>query len=105
MINRPLQILIIEDEAQIRRFLRTPLDSHGYGLLEASTGQEGIEQAAQLTPDGVILDLGLPDMDGLEVLQRIRSWSAVPVVILTAHGQWCGGRFSSMGRRSTCRFN
>ncbi len=80
-------ILIIEDELQIRRFLCTSLSGHGYALLEASTGQEGVEQAAQLRPDGVILDLGLPDMDGQEVLQRIRSWSAVPVVILTARGQ------------------
>jgi two-component system KDP operon response regulator KdpE len=87
MRNSPLQILIIEDEMQIRRFLRSSLNSHGYEILEASTGQEGIEQAAQLDPDGVILDLGLPDMDGLEVLRRIRSWSAVPVVILTARGQ------------------
>jgi two-component system KDP operon response regulator KdpE len=87
MSASPLQILIIEDELQIRRFLRTSLVSHGYELQEASTGQEGIEQAAQFHPDGIILDLGLPDMDGLEVLQRIRSWSAVPVVILTARGQ------------------
>ncbi|MEI7769444.1 MAG: response regulator [Chloroflexales bacterium] len=87
MSDRSLQILIIEDEVPIRRFLRTSLDSHGYRLREASTGQEGIELAAQLHPDVVILDLGLPDMDGLEVLRRIRSWSAVPIVILTARGQ------------------
>ena len=80
-------ILIIEDELQIRRFLRSSLSSHGYKLLEAGMGQEGIEQAAQLHPDCVILDLGLPDMEGLEVLRRIRSWSAAPVVILTARGQ------------------
>lgn len=80
-------ILVIEDELQIRRFLRTSLTSHGYTMLEASTGQEGVERAAQLHPDCVILDLGLPDVDGLEVLRRIRSWSAVPVVILTARGQ------------------
>jgi two-component system, OmpR family, KDP operon response regulator KdpE len=87
MINRPPQILIIEDELQIRRFLRGSLDSHGYGLIETSSGQQGIEQAAQLQPDCIILDLGLPDMDGLEVLRRIRSWSAVPVIVLTARGQ------------------
>jgi two-component system, OmpR family, KDP operon response regulator KdpE len=85
--ERQQTILIIEDELQIRRFLRTSLAAHGYALLEASTGQEGVEQAAQLRPDGIILDLGLPDMDGLEVLRRIRSWSSVPVVILTARGQ------------------
>ncbi len=87
MTNHPLQVLVIEDELQIRRYLRTSLAGHGYTLLEASSGQEGIEQTAQLQPDCVILDLGLPDMDGLEVLRRIRSWSAVPVVILTARGQ------------------
>lgn len=80
-------ILIIEDEVQIRRFLRTSLSGHGYGVLEASTGQEGVERAAQLLPDGIILDLGLPDMEGVETLRRIRSWSAVPIVILTARGQ------------------
>lgn len=87
MTNRPLHVLVIEDEVQIRRFLRTSLASHGYALLEASSGQEGIEQTAQLQPDCVILDLGLPDMEGMEVLRRIRNWSAVPVVILTARGQ------------------
>jgi two-component system KDP operon response regulator KdpE len=80
-------ILIIEDELQIRRFLRSALAAHGYALLEAATGQQGLEQAAQLHPDAVILDLGLPDMDGLEVLRCIRSWSAVPIIILTARGQ------------------
>lgn len=87
MSNRPLQVLVIEDELQIRRFLRTSLTSHGYSLLEASTGQEGIAQAAQLQPDCIILDLGLPDIDGLVVLQQIRAWSRVPVVVLTARGQ------------------
>jgi two-component system KDP operon response regulator KdpE len=85
--DRQQTILVIEDELQIRRFLRSSLSAHGYNLLEASTGQEGLEQAAQLQPDGIILDLGLPDMEGLEVLRRIRSWSAVPTVILTARGQ------------------
>ena len=87
MLNAPLRILIIEDETQIRRFLRSSLASHGYELVEAATGQAGIEQMAQLQPACVILDLGLPDMDGLEVVRRIREWSAVPLVILTARGQ------------------
>jgi len=84
---QPQTILIIEDEVQIRRFVRSSLASHGYALLEAGSGQEGVEHAAQSRPDCVILDLGLPDMEGLEVLRRIRSWSAVPIVILTARGQ------------------
>jgi two-component system, OmpR family, KDP operon response regulator KdpE len=87
MSNRALQVLVIEDELQIRRFLRASLASHGYALLEASTGQAGVEQAAQLHPDCVILDLGLPDIDGLEVLKQIRSWSSVPIIVLTARGQ------------------
>lgn len=87
MTNRPLQILVIEDETQIRRFLRTSLSANGYTILEAATGQDGIEQAAQRQPDCVILDLGLPDLDGLEVLRRLRTWSTVPVVVLTARGQ------------------
>ncbi|NTU83413.1 MAG: response regulator [Chloroflexales bacterium] len=87
MSHLPLHVLVIEDEQQIRRFLRTSLADHGYALLEASTGHDGITQAAQLQPDCVILDLGLPDMDGLEVLRQIRSWSSVPVVVLTARGQ------------------
>lgn len=87
MTDRPLQILIIEDEAQIRRFLRGSLEGHGYAALEATSGQQGIEQAVQLQPDCIILDLGLPDMEGLDVLRRIRAWSVVPVVILTARGQ------------------
>jgi two-component system, OmpR family, KDP operon response regulator KdpE len=87
-MNHPApQVLIIEDEIQIRRFLRASLASHGYALLEAGTGQAGIEQAAQLHPDCVILDLSLPDMDGLEVLKQIRSWSSVPTIVLTARGQ------------------
>ncbi|WP_370374886.1 response regulator [Candidatus Chloroploca sp. Khr17] len=87
MMQPQLAILVIEDELQIRRFLRTSLVSHGYRVLETGTGQEGVEQAAQLQPACVILDLGLPDLDGLEVLRRIRNWSTVPVVILTARGQ------------------
>jgi two-component system, OmpR family, KDP operon response regulator KdpE len=87
MTQPRLQILIIEDEAQIRRFLRSSLAANGYDLLEAGSAKDGLEQAAQLRPDAIILDLGLPDLDGIEVLRRIRSWSAVPVVILTARGQ------------------
>jgi two-component system KDP operon response regulator KdpE len=87
MSHRPLQVLVIEDELQIRRFLRASLTGHGYTLLEADTGREGIARAAQLQPDCVILDLGLPDMDGLDVLRQIRSWSPVPVIVLTARGQ------------------
>jgi two-component system KDP operon response regulator KdpE len=77
------QALIIDDEAQIRRFLRISLEANGYRVHEARTGQEGLMEAATLRPDIVILDLGLPDTDGLSVLKRLREWSKVPVIILS----------------------
>lgn len=75
--------LIIDDEVQIRRLLRVNLEANGYRVLEAATGQEGINQAAQWRPEVVILDLGLPDMEGVAVLKRLREWSQVPVVVLS----------------------
>lgn len=83
---KPL-ILIIEDEAPIRRFLRASLPLHNYRWVEAATAAEGLHQAAAQRPDVVILDLGLPDMDGLEVLGRLRGWSDVPVLVLSAREQ------------------
>jgi two-component system, OmpR family, KDP operon response regulator KdpE len=76
-------VLIIDDEVQIRRLLRACLEGNGYRVLEASSGQEGITEAAQHPPDVVILDLGLPDMDGVSVLKRLREWTRVPVVVLS----------------------
>jgi two-component system, OmpR family, KDP operon response regulator KdpE len=75
--------LVIDDELQIRRLLRVCLDANGYRVLEAAQGQEGIALAAQHRPDVVVLDLGLPDMDGIAVLKRLREWSQVPVVVLS----------------------
>ncbi len=79
-------VLLIEDDPQIRRFLRATLPAHGYRLVEAETGEGGLVQAATRTPEVVLLDLGLPDVDGLEVTRRIREWSAVPIVVLSARG-------------------
>lgn len=76
-------ILIIDDEPQIRKFLRISLASQGYRILEAATGNEGLSQAALGKPDLVVLDLGLPDMDGQQVLQELRVWSEVPVIVLS----------------------
>jgi two-component system KDP operon response regulator KdpE len=87
MIGGNGTILLIEDEPQMRRFLRVTLQSYGYSLIEAATGQEGLTQAATRKPDVVLLDLGLPDIDGLEVLSKIREWSQTPVIILSARGQ------------------
>jgi two-component system, OmpR family, KDP operon response regulator KdpE len=75
--------LVIDDEIQMRRLLRVCLEANGYRMLEAATGQAGLAEAAQRKPDVVILDLGLPDMDGVTVLKRLREWSRVPVVVLS----------------------
>ena len=77
------QILIIDDEVQIKRFLRISLEANSYRVHETSTGQEGILKAAHLRPDMIILDMSLPDMDGLDVLKRIREWTETPVIILS----------------------
>jgi two-component system KDP operon response regulator KdpE len=75
--------LVIDDELQMRRLLRVCLEANGYRVLEAATGMEGIAEAAQHPPDVVIIDLGLPDMEGVAVLKRLREWSRVPVVVLS----------------------
>jgi two-component system, OmpR family, KDP operon response regulator KdpE len=80
-------ILIIEDEPQIRRFLRAALTEAGYRSLEAETGKMGLTFATTQPPDAIILDLGLPDMDGLDVARQVRQWSNVPIIILSARGQ------------------
>jgi two-component system, OmpR family, KDP operon response regulator KdpE len=85
--SNPALVLVIEDEAQILRFLRAALVSHGYRYAEARTGEEGLRQAATRSPDVVVLDLGLPDVDGLEVARRLREWSVAPIVVLSARGQ------------------
>lgn len=82
--DKPLTTaLVIDDEPQIRRILRITLENNGFRVFDAANGQEGILQAAQCRPDVILLDLGLPDMDGVTVLKRIREWSQVPVIILS----------------------
>jgi two-component system KDP operon response regulator KdpE len=81
------RILLIEDEQEIRRFLRVSLAAQGCKLVECGTGNEGVLAAASEPPDAIILDLGLPDIDGMEVLRRIREWSRVPIIVLSARGQ------------------
>lgn len=76
-------VLVIDDEVQIRRLLRLTLEGNGYRVYEATNGQEGLAEAAQRRPDAVVLDLGLPDLDGVKVLQRLREWSQVPVIVLS----------------------
>jgi two-component system, OmpR family, KDP operon response regulator KdpE len=77
------RILVIDDEKQIRRMLRAALAGHGYDMAEASSGKEGLSQAAIFHPDLIILDLGLPDLDGIEVIKRLREWTETPIIILS----------------------
>ncbi|MCE9603329.1 MAG: response regulator transcription factor [Planctomycetia bacterium] len=82
-----VKILVIEDEESIRRFLRASLSTHGYAMLEAGSGEIGLALAAEEKPDLIILDLGLPDIDGREVLEQIRTGSRVPIIVLSARGR------------------
>lgn len=84
------RVLVIDDEAPIRRFLRVALEAEGLGVIEAATAREGIAATARETPALVVLDLGLPDADGLTVLQDIREWSQVPVLILSVRADEAG---------------
>ncbi|HSY53149.1 MAG TPA: response regulator [Opitutaceae bacterium] len=81
--GQPLRLLVVDDEVQIRRILRLALETEGYEVHEAETGQLGLSEAVGVHPDGIVLDLGLPDMDGREVLRRLREWTQVPVLVLT----------------------
>lgn len=78
------RILVVDDEPQIQRFLRPALEAAGYDVVEAANGADALKAAATKAPDLVILDLGLPDMDGKQVIERLRAWSQVPVIILSA---------------------
>ena len=80
-------VLVVEDEPQLVRFLRATLPPHGYRMIEAATGEAALVEAATRAPDLVLLDLGLPDIDGVEVVRRIRGWSALPIVVVSARGQ------------------
>jgi two-component system KDP operon response regulator KdpE len=80
-------ILLIEDEPQMRRFLRTALTTQDYRLVEAVTAKEGLAQAAARNPDVILLDLGLPDRDGLEVTRELREWTGTPIIVLSARGR------------------
>jgi two-component system KDP operon response regulator KdpE len=82
-----LTVVVIEDEPQMRRFLRATLISLRYRVYEAATGRDGLAEAATRQPDVIILDLGLPDLDGLEIVRQVREWSAVPIIVLSARDQ------------------
>jgi two-component system, OmpR family, KDP operon response regulator KdpE len=80
-------VLLIEDEPQMRRFLRTTLRAHDYQVVEAASAREGLAQAAGRNPEVILLDLGLPDMDGLEVTREIRRVARTPIIVISARGQ------------------
>jgi two-component system KDP operon response regulator KdpE len=78
-----LRVLIVDDERAIRRFLRVSLAAHGYAVYEASTGQEALSAVIGDRPDLIILDLGLPDLDGIEVTRQLREWTHIPIIVLS----------------------
>ena len=80
-------ILVIEDDSQIRKLLRVSLGAHGYDVEEAENGKNGVCQAASFMPELIVLDLGLPDVDGKEVVRQIREWSSIPIIVLSARDQ------------------
>jgi two-component system KDP operon response regulator KdpE len=84
------RVVIIEDDPQLRRFLKAVLGDAGYDVYLAETGERGLIEAGARRPDVILLDLGLPDLDGLEVLARLRRWSSTPVIILSARGEEVG---------------
>ena len=86
-VSEPVaRVLVVDDEPQIRRFIRTSLVAKGYTILEACNGEEAMVKATSERPDIIILDLGLPDMDGMDVIRRVREWSKVPVLVLSVRG-------------------
>jgi two-component system, OmpR family, KDP operon response regulator KdpE len=86
MGNDGPRILVVDDERAIRRFLRASLAAHGYHVFEAATAQQGLEATTTVRPDLIILDLGLPDLDGIDVTRQLREWSKVPIVVLSVRG-------------------
>jgi two-component system KDP operon response regulator KdpE len=81
------KILVIEDEPTMQKFLRTCLSAEGYRLVETTHGKEGIDLARTHNPDAILLDLGLPDVDGMEVTRSVREWSERPIIVISARGQ------------------
>lgn len=82
-----VKLLVVEDEAPMRKFIRVAFDAQGFEVLETASGAEALTLVAMHNPDALLLDLGLPDLDGLAVVKRLREWSAVPIIVVSARGQ------------------
>jgi two-component system KDP operon response regulator KdpE len=89
MTEKSVRVLVVDDEQAIRRYLRVSLCAHGYELFEAASGQEALQAVAITRPDLIILDLGLPDLDGVDVTRSLREWTETPIVILSVRDQEC----------------
>jgi two-component system KDP operon response regulator KdpE len=87
MSGSAIRIVIVEDEKQIRRFLRMTLEAEGMRVIEAETARQGVTEITTDQPDLVILDLGLPDRDGIEVIRQLRTWTTLPILVLSARGE------------------
>jgi two-component system KDP operon response regulator KdpE len=87
MTETEVRILVVDDDRAIRRFLRTSLAAHGYAVFEAETGEQALQDVMTHRPDVIILDLGLPDLDGVEVTRQLREWSQIPILILSVREQ------------------
>jgi two-component system KDP operon response regulator KdpE len=87
MTETGARVLVVDDEPAIRRFLRASLSAHGYAIFEADTGQAALSAVTADRPDLVILDLGLPDLDGIQVTRLLREWTHIPIIILSVRGQ------------------
>ncbi len=87
MVENGARILVVDDERSIRRFLRASLSAHGFDVIEAENGKDALLQAANIQPDVIILDLGLPDLDGIEVTRQLREWNHAPIIILSVRDQ------------------
>src|SRR5262245_15446724 len=86
LAQRP-EILLVEDDPQIRKFLKVMLTAEGYRYYEAVSGEDGIAQVSARNPDLILLDLGLPDRDGIDIIREIRRWTHIPIVVVSARGQ------------------
>ena len=86
-MNLKSTIIIIEDEKSICNFIETTLTAHNYKVITASTGQEGLSLITSCFPDLILLDLGLPDIDGMDIIKKVRKWSMVPIIVISARTQ------------------